>query len=171
MCSIHSAAGEPPWPGWLGVRTRNVFASVSWKASQRPAPPAPWRRRSGGPAPPSSMWTGVPRTESSRRAGILAREEAAIRRQPLPREERAVVADEEERGGGDLARLASAPEGRAREGGRADQGRHRLGHRRVDEARTDRVDPDPARRDFSRHRAREREDRALRRAVMGRRLE
>ena len=65
MCSIHSAAGEPPWPGWLGKYTLKSFARRSWNASQRPAPPAPCRNRSGGPEPSWSIWTGVPRTESS----------------------------------------------------------------------------------------------------------
>ena len=39
MCSIHSAAGEPPWPRWLGKYTVKLFARRSWNGSQRPAPP------------------------------------------------------------------------------------------------------------------------------------
>src|SRR5688572_17577922 len=73
MCSIHSAAGEPPWPGWLGIETAKSFARRSWKGSQRPAPPAPCRKSTGVPAPPSSRCTGVPRTTISRRAGAISR--------------------------------------------------------------------------------------------------
>src|SRR5439155_150535 len=66
MCSIHSAAGEPPWPGWLGNSTANRRARCSWNGSQRPAPPALCRNRSAGPAPPESRRTGTPRTVTSR---------------------------------------------------------------------------------------------------------
>src|SRR5258705_2666676 len=113
MCSIHSAAGEPPWPGWLGKTTLKSSARRSWNGSQRPAPPAPCRNRSGGPVPASSIWTGVPRTDSARGVGISADEEPAVGREPLPGEERAVVGREEERRGGDLPRVAGAPQRRA----------------------------------------------------------
>src|SRR5882762_967569 len=126
MCSIHSAAGEPPWPGWLGKYTLKSFARRSWNASQRPAPPAPCRNRSGGPAPSRSIWTAVPRTDTSCAVGISGDEEAAVRREPLPREERAVVGGEEERRGRDLVRLAGAPQRRAGDHRRADQRRHAL---------------------------------------------
>src|SRR2546425_8930046 len=171
MCSIHSAAGEPPWPGWLGKYTPKVLARRSWKGSHRPAPPAPCRNRRAGPLPSWSMWIGVPRIESSRDAGISADEEATVRRQPLPGEERAVVAGEEECGGGDLPRVTGAPERRTGDHRRPDQRRHRLGHRRVDVARADRVDPDPTGGDVSRHGAGESEDPAPRRRVVWRRLE
>src|SRR3989442_11151708 len=104
------------------------------------------------------MWIGVPRIESSRDAGISADKEAAVRRQPLPGEERAVVAGEEECGGGDLARVTSAPERRTGDHRRPDQRRHRLGHRRVDVAPADRVDPDPTGGDVPPPRARESEE-------------
>src|SRR5215813_38675 len=121
MCSIHSAAGEPPWPGWLGKYTLKSLASRSWNASQRPAPPAPCRNTSGGPAPSCSIWTAVPRTESACDAGILADEETAVRREPLPGEERAVVGREEEGRGRDLVGLARPAQRRARDHRRADQ--------------------------------------------------
>src|SRR5436309_961478 len=171
MCSIHSAAGEPPWPGWLGTYTLKVLARRSWNGSHRPAPPAPCRNRRAGPLPSWSMWIGVPRIESSRDAGISADEEAAVRRQPLPGEERAVVAGEEECGGSDLPGVTGAPERRTGDHRRPDQRRHRLGHRRVDVARADRVDPDPTGCDVPRHGAREGEDPTLRRRVVRRRLE
>src|SRR2546426_8415855 len=117
------------------------------------------------------MWIGVPRIESSRDAGISADEEATVRRQPLPGEERAVVAGEEECGGGDLPRVTGAPERCTGDHRRPDQRRHRLGHRRVDVAWADRVDPDPTGGDIPRHGAREGEDPALRRRVVWRRLE
>src|SRR2546428_8178034 len=101
MCSIHSAAGEPPWPGWLGKYTLKLLARRSWNGSHRPAPPAPCRNRRAGPLPSWSIWIGVPRIDSSRGAGISADEETAVRRQPLPGEERAVVAGEEEGRAGD----------------------------------------------------------------------
>src|SRR2546429_2017367 len=128
MCSIHSAAGEPPWPGWLGKYTLKLLARRSWNGSHRPAPPAPCRNRRAGPLPSWSIWIGVPRIDSSRGAGISADEETAVRRQPLPGEERAVVAGEEERRGGDLPRVAGAPERRAGDHRRPDQRRHRLRH-------------------------------------------
>src|SRR5258705_1867585 len=165
MCSIHSAAGEPPWPGWLGKYTLKSLARRSWNASQRPAPPAPCRNMSGGPEPSWSIWTGVPRMESSVAVGISADEETAVRREPLPGEERAVVGYEEERRGRHLVRLTRAPQRRAGDHRRTDQRRHPLGHRRVDVARTDRVHPDPARGDVLRHRSREREGCPPRRAV------
>src|SRR2546427_192561 len=115
MCSTHSAAGERPWPGWLGKYTLKLLARRSWNGSHRPAPPAPCRNRRAGPLPSWSIWIGVPRIDSSRGAGISADEETAVRRQPLPGEERAVVAGEEERRGGDLPRVAGAPERRAEE--------------------------------------------------------
>src|SRR5215472_17124044 len=142
MCSIHSAAGEPPWPGWLGKYTPKSFASRSWNASHRPPPPAPCRKRSGGPAPSWSIWTGVPRTTSSRAVGISADEEAAVGREPLPGEERAIIRSEEERRGDDLVPLAHAVQPRAGEHRRVDQRRHPLGHRRVHRARE--VDDRPA---------------------------
>src|SRR5437764_784691 len=83
--------------------------------------------RSGGPEPACSIWTGVPRTESACGVGISGDEETAVRRQPLPGEERAVVGREEERGGGDLVRLAGPAQRRARDHRRADQGRCTLG--------------------------------------------
>src|SRR5213593_2498046 len=166
MCSIHSAAGEPPWPGWLGKYTLKSFASRSWNASHRPAPPAPCRKRSGGPEPSWSIWTGVPRTTSSRAVGISADEEAAVRREPLPGEERAVVGGEEERRGRNLVRLAGAVQRRAGEHRRPDQRRHPLGHRRVDVARADRVHADPARGDVARDGPRECQNRPLGRAVV-----
>src|SRR2546422_6583159 len=125
MCSIHSAAGEPPWPGWLGQYTLKSLARWAWKSSQRPPPPAPCRNRSGEPVPSCSMWIGVPRIESSRSAGISADEEAPVRRQPLPGEERAVVRGEEERGGRDLVRRAGASERRAGSHRLLDQRRNR----------------------------------------------
>src|SRR5262249_7378938 len=171
MCSIHSAAGEPPWPGWLGKYTLKSLASRSWNASQRPAPPAPCRKRSGGPAPSWSIWTGVPRTTSSRAVGISADEKAAVRREPLPGEERAVVRHQEERRGRDLVGLADAVQRRAGQHRRPDQRRHPLGHRRVDVARADRVHADPARGHVARDRAREGEDRSLGGAVVWHHLE
>src|SRR5439155_2577826 len=148
----------PPWPGWLGKYTLKSLARSSWNASHRPAPPAPCRNSSGGPEPSRSIWTGVPRTMISCAVGISADEEAAIRREPLPGEERAVVGHQEERRGRDLVRLAGAPERRARDHRRADQRRHPLGHRRVDVARADPIHADPARGDIARDRSRERED-------------
>src|SRR5215471_15679337 len=130
MCSIPSAAGEPPWPGWLGKYTLKSLASRSWNASQRPAPPAPCRNRRGGPDPSCSIWTGVPRTLSSCAAGISADEESAIWREPLPGEERAVVGREEERRRRDLVRLARAPERCAGDHRGANQRRHPPGQRR-----------------------------------------
>src|SRR5215471_11089928 len=121
MCSIHSAAGEPPWPGWLGKYTLKSLASRSWNASHRPAPPAPCRNTRGGPDPSRSICTSVPRTLSSWEAGISADEESAVRREPLPREERAVVGHEEERRGRHIVRLADAAQRRAREDGLPDQ--------------------------------------------------
>src|SRR5882724_804302 len=128
MCSIHSAAGDPPWPGWLGAYTLKSLARCDWKSSQRPAPPAPCRNSSGAPAPSWSMWIVVSRIESSRGVGISADEEAPVRRQPLPGVERAVVRGEEERGGRDLVGGAGAAERRARGDRLLDQRRHRLGH-------------------------------------------
>src|SRR5258705_8891517 len=150
MCSIHSAAGEPPWPGWLGKYTLKFTARRSWNGSQRPAPPAPCRKSRAGPVPSCIRWIGVPRTDSSRHTGMSADEEAAVRRQPLAGEERAVVGDEKERRGGDLARVAGASEWCAGEHRLLDQGRDRLGHRRVDVAPTSRVHPDPPRGDGAR---------------------
>src|SRR5262249_56702686 len=100
MCATHSADGEPPWPGWLGKYTLKLSARRSWNGSQRAAPPAPCRKSRAGPAPSCIMWTGVPRTDSSRDAGMSGDEEAAVGRQPLAGEERAVVAGEERRRGG-----------------------------------------------------------------------
>src|SRR5258705_2866420 len=142
MCSIHSAAGEPPWPGWLGQYTLKSLARRSWNASHRPAPPAPCRNTSGGPEPSCSIWTAVPRTLSSVAVGISADEEAAVRREPLAGEERAVVGGKEQRRGRDLVGLAGAPERRARNHRRADQRRHPLGHRRVDGAPAHPVEPE-----------------------------
>src|SRR5207244_3167687 len=66
-------AGEPPWPGWLGKYTVKLLARRSWNGSQRPAPPAPWRKNSAGPAPAVKRWIGVPRTGSSRRSIVISR--------------------------------------------------------------------------------------------------
>src|SRR5919201_1724682 len=101
MCSIHSAAGEPPCPGWLGNKTLKSRASRAWNSSQRPAPPAPCKNSNGGPAPSSSIWIEVPRTESVRGAGIVGDgistdEEATVRREPLSGEERAVIGREKQ---------------------------------------------------------------------------
>src|SRR5437660_4035514 len=140
MCSIHSAAREPPWPGWLGKYTLKSLARSSWNASHRPAPPAPCRNSSGGPEPSRSIWTGVPRTMISCAVGISADEEAAVRREPLPGEERAVVGGEEERRGRNLVRRAGAVQRRAGEHRRPDQRPHPPAHRRVEVARADRVE-------------------------------
>src|SRR3989449_7246930 len=163
MCSIHSAAGEPPWPGWLGKYTLKLLARRSWNGSHRPAPPAPCRNRRAGPLPSWSMWIGVPRIESSRDAGISADEEATVRRQPLPGEERAVVAGEEECRGGDLPRVTGAPERRTGDHRRPDQRRHRLRHRPRDVTPAEPGCPDPTGGDIPRPRAPESEEPALRR--------
>src|SRR2546425_5541447 len=107
------------------------LARRSWNASHRPGPPAPCRNRSGGPEPACSIWTGGPRTESACGVGISGDEETAVRRQPLPGEERAVVGREEERGGGDLVLLAGPAQRRARGPRRADEVRRTLGPRPV----------------------------------------
>src|SRR6266536_987279 len=143
MCWIHSAAGDPPWPGWLGKRTRNRSARRAWNSSQRPAPPAPCRKSRSGPPPPLSICTGVPRTLRSLDpqppscAGSPANDEAAVRREPLARVERRVVGREEECGGRDLFGLPPASERRAAHENllheRRDEGRHG----RLDVARTD----------------------------------
>src|SRR4030095_698988 len=113
MCSIPSAAGEPPWPGWLGKYTLRLSARRSWNGSQTPAPPAPCLKSRAGPAPACIMWMGAPRTDSSRDAGMSGDEEAAVGRQPLAGEERAVVAGEEQRRRWPLVVRAEGAEQRA----------------------------------------------------------